>query len=113
ADANSTACEDGVVEILDPGVGNLLVQRPALLVELAEVPLVAGERTLSAGAVPRGLHVDVDPQRDRVLPEKLARPLRLDGAAAQDDDRSIEPQGAGGRAFLDPAELGFAAVAED
>ena len=76
--------EDDVVAVGPARVRDGLVQRAPSLVPLAELALVAGERTLaSADAEPGSVHVDVEQEDERV--ELLEERPRLDRAPADGD----------------------------
>ena len=85
-DPDAEPREDDVVEVVGPGVGRILVQATAALVELPELLLVARERPRRPGdPVPRSVDLDLDEHGEGVLAERLADRRRLDRAAAERD----------------------------
>jgi hypothetical protein len=85
-----------------------------LLVERVEALLVLRERPVAAAdARPRGRGVDLDVNREGVLAESSPDLLRLDGAAAERDDRGalVDERLERGLGF-EQAEFRLAALAE-
>ena len=93
-----------VVHVLRNHVGDAGVQRAALLVQTAERRFVLGERTVaSPDALPAGLDVDVEPDRQRVG-ERVLHGRRGNRAAAEREHD---------RLLLERAEGGLPLLAED
>ena len=85
-DPDAEPREDDAVEVVGPGVGRILVQTTAALVELSELLLVARERPRRPGhPVPRSVDLDLDEHSEGMLAERLADRRRLDRAPAERD----------------------------
>ena len=103
-DVYARGSENDVVHVLRNHVGDAGVQRPALLVQTAERRFVLCERAVaSPDALPTGVDVDVEPDRQRVG-ERVPHGRRCHCAAAEcEHDRLL----------LERAEGGLPLLAED
>jgi hypothetical protein len=106
--------EHDVFGVLGGHVRDFAVERLALVVERAELPLVARERPAApANPPPRRVRVDVEEDRQRMLAERAADPGRLDRAAPEGQhSRALVLQRRECRLRLEDAELDLAALLE-
>ena len=114
-DADAGGAEHHVVDVLRGCVRDLPVERHALLVERAERLFFPRERAIAPPHVlPGGPRVDLDVDRQRILPQRLADSGARDRAAAERDHGGL-PAGEplDGRRLLEDAELELAAPRED
>src|SRR5207244_5530111 len=115
-DRDPGAGEDGVVRVARDRIRDHFVERAPLLVQPAELRFVLRERPVaSAHALPRRVDVDVEPDGDRAIPERLADDLRRHGAAAEREDvrLGLPAQERGRELLLLAPELVLAALAEE
>ena len=89
-DVHARGSEHDVVCVARGCVCNLRVEQAPLLIEALELAAIPREWTVAASrALPAGLQVDVQPDRDRALGEELPRRGRDDGAAAERDNQRL------------------------
>ncbi len=83
-DPDAESGEDDVVEVAGAGVGRLLVEALAAVVQPPELLLVARERSRRPGdPFPCGIDLDLQEHGERVLAERLADRRCLDRTPAE------------------------------
>ena len=89
-DVHARRGEHDVVGVARARVGDLVVERHALLVAPAKLRLVLRERPVAvAHALPRGVDVDLEEHVEREVGQRRARERRLDDSAAGGDHRPV------------------------
>jgi hypothetical protein len=92
AEANRSGGQQRALQVARARVGGMVVERRALVVKGEERLPVLRERSPAVGdALPRLVRPDVEPQREGVLGERVARPGRAEGTATELDDRRRPP----------------------
>ena len=90
ADPDAPGGEHDVFDVVGMCIGHLVVELAAPLVECPELGLVLRQRTIAAGAsLPRGLHIDLEQDGQRAVPELVPDRGGLHRSSAKSDHGGV------------------------